>query len=424
MLYELELTLAEAVYLTDFDSKSLRLRMTGQIQKPEVQRDWRNYNRLSATAFDERVGSTVRRLRAFVGHERIKWMFGQSDASLDWRSVLDDGCIVLCNLSREKGRLDEERQRVLGSTMLHDLWLAASERGKKDSTPCYVYLDEFQRFVSPTLAKSLAEASGFGLHLTMSHQFLTQLANEGPHGKAVYDEVLGNAQNKVVFSMHHPQDLRTLAETLFLSSFDPDKIQFAIHSTKVMDYREVTRKIHTHGEAEGEGEAQDRRRSSSTTGHQTLPPDALDPTVSAGNAESDAFGDTRNKFRTRNEATSEFVSREPVLGKELSSLHPESLEIQLHRAMAALKDQQQRHFVAKRHDLANPLTLVTPTVRDSPAGEARIARYVELTKQRWNFVLSVSEAQARISARQDGLEKRFRVLANNEPATTRRQISP
>jgi len=147
VLYELQLTLAEAVYLTDFDSKQLRLAMTAEIAKHEVRRDWRNYNRLSATAFDERVGSTVRRLRAFVGHERIKWMFGQSEASLDWRSVLDDGCIVLCNLSREKGRLDEECQRVLGSTMLHDLWLAACERGKKDQIPCYVYLDEFQRFV-------------------------------------------------------------------------------------------------------------------------------------------------------------------------------------------------------------------------------------------------------------------------------------
>jgi len=74
--------------------------------------------------------------------------------------------------------------------------------------------------------------------------------------------------------------------------------------------------------------------------------------VSEGDAESDTVGVVTNKFRSRNAGVSEFISREPVLGKELSSIHPESLEIQLHRAMAALKDQQQRHFVAKRHDLA------------------------------------------------------------------------
>jgi len=50
---------------------------------------------------------------------------------------------------------------------------------------------------------------------------------------------------------------------------------------------------------------------------------------------------------------------------------------------------------------------VTPTVKDSPASEARIARYVEQTKQRWKFVLPVSEARARISTRQEGLEKDF-----------------
>src|SRR5207237_6617157 len=118
------------------------------------------------------------------GHERMKWMFGQQEASLDWRTVLDQGAIVLCNLSPEKGRMSERHAAVLGSTMLHDLWLAASERGKKTGVPpCYVYLDEFQTLVSPTLANSLAHASGFGLHLTIIHQLPTQLINASPDGK-------------------------------------------------------------------------------------------------------------------------------------------------------------------------------------------------------------------------------------------------
>jgi len=99
----------------------------------------------------------------------------------------------------------------------------------------------------------------------MSHQFPTQLANEGPYGKAVYDEVLGNAQNMVVFSTKTPQGFAHIGRDAFLSSFDPDKIQFALHSTKVMDYREVRRETHTHGETEGEGEAQNWARSRGTT---------------------------------------------------------------------------------------------------------------------------------------------------------------
>src|SRR5437764_5277386 len=63
-------------------------------------------------------------------------------------------------------------ERINTLLMLADLWTAAKERGKREGVkPFYVVCDEFQRFVSPTISANLDEARGFGLHLTLAHQF-------------------------------------------------------------------------------------------------------------------------------------------------------------------------------------------------------------------------------------------------------------
>ena len=41
--------------------------------------------------------------------------------------------------------------------------------------PFYVYIDEFQKFVTPTIAENFDEAAGFGLHLTLAKLYEHQL---------------------------------------------------------------------------------------------------------------------------------------------------------------------------------------------------------------------------------------------------------
>jgi hypothetical protein len=249
-LHDLRLTLVEADYFMagslDADEARVRRALIARLRKPEVRRHLEETSteaRERPGDFRTRTESTTNRLRPFVANDRMKCMFGQVN-SLDWGEVLNEGGIVLCNISQDDARLYEEDTRVLGSTILHDLWHAARARRKDANHPtAYLYLDEFQEFVSPTVAKELSQSAGFGLSLTLAHQFPTQLLNEGRDGKATYDAVLGNAQNKAVFHMEHPADLAMLAEVLFLSIFNPKKILLALNSIKVVGYREVTREV-------------------------------------------------------------------------------------------------------------------------------------------------------------------------------------
>src|SRR5581483_10981119 len=105
------------------------------------------------------------------------------------------------------------------------------------------YLDEFQQFINPTIAENLDEARGFGLHFTLAHQFPNQLLDRGDNGRRVYNSIMENASSKVVFRLSHEDNLRVMAQSLFMGVMDPDEVKHELYSTKVMAYREEMRTI-------------------------------------------------------------------------------------------------------------------------------------------------------------------------------------
>src|SRR4029077_15347159 len=78
---------------------------------------------------------------------------------------------------------------------------------------------------------------GFGLHLTIAHQFPNQLLDRGENGRRVYNSIMENASSKVVFRLQHEENLRAMAQWLFMGKMNPDEIKLQLYSKKVMDYR-------------------------------------------------------------------------------------------------------------------------------------------------------------------------------------------
>ena len=113
--------------------------------------------------------------------------------------------------------------------------LAAKERGKGSGKnapkPFYVYLDEFQRFITPTIAENLDEARGFGLHMTLAHQFPTQLSESGPRGKRLFRSVMVNTHSKVVMGLEDRTEIEPLAEWLFTGSIDTEAVKFDLKTS-------------------------------------------------------------------------------------------------------------------------------------------------------------------------------------------------
>ena len=185
------LTLIDAELIIDSFAKDLRGALSDDLTDPMTARAWAEIDEARPVDFRDQLESTKNRLGRFLRFPFLRATFGQTEASLDLRRALDEGWIILVSLSSANGRVSEEGASLFGSLLLTDLWRAAQDRGKPKSghhKPFYVYIDEFQRFVTPTIAEGLDEARGFGLHLTMANQFPGQLTERGDAGKRLHSD--------------------------------------------------------------------------------------------------------------------------------------------------------------------------------------------------------------------------------------------
>src|SRR5258708_16656568 len=143
------------------------------------------------------IESTLNKVSAFTFNPTLKRMLGQGGNVLNFRALMDERKVLLCDLGGEP-----ETRRLLGSLLVTFLEYAAFTRRDIPShqrIPYYLYMDEFQDFSAndgsaKTLSQNLSEARKLDLHLTLAHQSLSQLQTR-------LAGAIGNIQTKVLFGM-------------------------------------------------------------------------------------------------------------------------------------------------------------------------------------------------------------------------------
>ena len=432
-LYSKGLTLAETDILTDTLGKMKRRDIVSGLKNTQIANDWNFAEVLDPKEFDTKISSTVNRLRTFLATEKLRLMFGQGGRSLDLSRAIAEGHIILVSLATEGNRVSEEDGALFATLLLADLWAAARERGKgtdaQQVKPFYVYCDEFQNFVTPTMAKNLDQARGFGLHLTLANQFPRQILHAGAHGEQVYESVMANARSKIVFETRGEENLRPLALDLFMGVLSPDKIKHEIYSTKVMCFVEETRTIYSEGWSKGEGSGRHSGSASGAGTGGTLGYFGDDITVdprSTSLSESKFAAESSSRVDSRSESTSGSQADVPILvpqfGKELSSRQYESLDEQIFRAMAVLHDQEQRHCIVRGVGMKAPVVVQTPfiekrIVRPERVREYLVTRYSQLAP----VAMSTGYAKKQLEERSAKLRGRPPGGAG-EPTTSKRQL--
>jgi hypothetical protein len=426
-VYEKKMTLNEVKYLIDSVNKRIRTELTEGLSKDSVKRGWEFSNILSPKDFNTQFSSTVNRFYSFLDAEKLRLMFGQSGASLDLGKALDEGQIIIVNASTEGARVSKEDASLFGTLLLSDLWTAAEERGKGmeegDIKPFYVYIDEFQRFVTPTIAEGLDQARGFGLHLTLANQFPRQLLHAGANGAQVYDSIMANARSKVVFSIEGEENLKPLAQSLFMGVFNTDEIKLKLKSRKVMDYVEKVWTVVSESEnwSEGTGEFTGTTDTESEGGATR---DGEEQEARIWNLSGAISGGTsRTSMRGGSRSTSQVPYLMPIFGEEVSSITYRSLEEQLHRAMATLSDQRQRHGVARLVGMRAPLNIVTPIVEKKPTSPKMAASFLTSVYEKLPFALKSADAHKQIEDRQQKIIAGSVKAAKAEPIAAKRKIS-
>ncbi len=134
----------------------------------------------------------------FVENELMRNIIGQGKSGINFREVMDGQKILLINLS--KGKIGETNSSLLGLIAVAKLQMAALSRAdmaEAERKDFYLYIDEFQNFITDSISIILSEARKYKLNLILAHQFIAQLTQN--NDTRVRDAVFGNIGNLLVY---------------------------------------------------------------------------------------------------------------------------------------------------------------------------------------------------------------------------------
>lgn len=158
----------------------------------------------------EMMGYLTSKVGRFVENEMMRNIIGQAKSSFDFRKIMDEGKILLVNLS--KGKTGDVNANLLGLILVSKLQMAAFARAdmaEADRKDFVLYIDEFQNFITPSIATILSEARKYRLSLVLAHQYMGQLVQNGK--TEIRDAVLGNVGNYLVARVG-PEDTEVLGK--------------------------------------------------------------------------------------------------------------------------------------------------------------------------------------------------------------------
>ena len=144
---------------------------------------------------NESIAPVLNKVGAFTANPIIRNIIGQPKSSFNVRKIMDEGKILVVNLS--KGLIGEDNAGILGAFLVTKIQLAAMSRSDipdvEKRRPFYLYVDEFQNFATDSFAVILSEARKYGLNLTVANQYTAQMTD------AVRDAVFGNVGTTISF---------------------------------------------------------------------------------------------------------------------------------------------------------------------------------------------------------------------------------
>ncbi|MBI5306564.1 type IV secretion system DNA-binding domain-containing protein [Candidatus Wolfebacteria bacterium] len=181
-----------------------RQQIIANVKDPIVRAFWlTEYESWRDQFRNEAIVPIQNKVGQFLSTPLIRNIVGQSKSTINFSEIINSQKIFLVNLS--KGKIGEDNSALLGAMIVTKLQLAAMERVRipeKERKDFYLYIDEFQNFVTESIATILSEARKYRLNLILAHQYIGQLAIGGAlTGKfnVVRDAIFGNVGTMVIF---------------------------------------------------------------------------------------------------------------------------------------------------------------------------------------------------------------------------------
>jgi len=142
------------------------------------------------------IGPVLTRLQDFFSRKPLRNMVSQRNNKLDFADIMDSGKIFLASLS--EGLCGVENSYLLGTLLVSKFQQLAMARQAQQAAvrrDFWLYVDEFDHFISPSMAEILKGTRKYRLGLTLAHQELHQLKSD----PKVESAVLTQPCTRIVF---------------------------------------------------------------------------------------------------------------------------------------------------------------------------------------------------------------------------------
>lgn len=193
--------------LTD---KEFRKKILENTAREELKDFWLSqFEKLSSWQKQEVISPILNKIGHFLASVPLRNIVGQRENSFDLRKVMDEGKVLICNLS--KGKVGEDASSLLGAMMVTKLQLAALSRAdlpEEKRRPFYLYVDEIHSFLTLSFADILSEARKYGLNLILAHQYIDQLDEK------IKEAIFGNVGTIISFRVG-AEDAKYLAREFY-----------------------------------------------------------------------------------------------------------------------------------------------------------------------------------------------------------------
>jgi hypothetical protein len=133
----------------------------------------REFGAWSPEFLDKAISPVLNKLEAFLSHDLIRNILGQSESTLHMEQVLARNRIVIVNLSR--GAIGDAPAFLMGSLILARTEAAALQRDIHTASPFYVFIDEAQNFKSGVIGSMYGQVRKFKLGLFLVTQDFSSL---------------------------------------------------------------------------------------------------------------------------------------------------------------------------------------------------------------------------------------------------------
>ena len=175
--------------------KDFRKKVLEKVANPQVRDFWlTEFERYSSYFRSEAISPIQNKVGHFLSTPLIRNIVGQAQSSMDFRKIMDEGKVLIVNLS--KGRIGEDNCGLLGAMTVTKIELAALSRGDMPEgkrRSFYLYVDEVHNFLTLSFADILSEARKYGLSLVLAHQYIEQLDEK------IRAAVFGNVGTLIAF---------------------------------------------------------------------------------------------------------------------------------------------------------------------------------------------------------------------------------